>query len=150
MHKIPFERINLQADGYHIITEVRLFDKTFKLVIDTGASKTVLDKTTLLDSGIAEDNFENTDILSTGLGTNSMESFMLTIPEIKLHDWNIKNFTVAVLDLSSINFAYNQIGLEPVIGVLGGDILQQYGAIIDYKKQTLTLNQRKLSLNNRR
>lgn len=150
MHKIPFERINLQADGYHIITEVRLFDKTFKLVIDTGASKTVLDKTTLLESGIAEDNFENTDILSTGLGTNSMESFMLTIPEIKLHDWNIKNFTVAVLDLSSINFAYNQIGLEPVIGVLGGDILQQYGAIIDYKKQTLTLNQRKLSLNNRR
>lgn len=150
MHKIPFERINLQADGYHIITEVRLFDKTFKLVIDTGASKTVLDKTTLLESGIAEDNFENTDILSTGLGTNSMESFMLIIPEIKLHDWNIKNFTVAVLDLSSINFAYNQIGLEPVIGVLGGDILQQYGAIIDYKKQTLTLNQRKLSLNNRR
>ena len=150
MHKIPFERINLQADGYHIITEVRLFDKTFKLVIDTGASKPVLDKTTLLESGIAEDNFENTDILSTGLGTNSMESFMLTIPEIKLHDWNIKNFTVAVLDLSSINFAYNQIGLEPVIGVLGGDILQQYGAIIDYKKQTLTLNQRKLSLNNRR
>ncbi|GAA4140214.1 hypothetical protein GCM10022216_19110 [Sphingobacterium kyonggiense] len=150
MHKIPFERINLQADGYHIITEVRLFDKTFKLVIDTGASKTVLDKTTLLESGIAEDNFENTDILSTGLGTNSMESFMLTIPEIKLQDWNIKNFTVAVLDLSSINFAYNQIGLEPVIGVLGGDILQQYGAIIDYKKQTLTLNQRKLSLNNRR
>ncbi|MGV6945836.1 retropepsin-like aspartic protease [Sphingobacterium kyonggiense] len=150
MHKIPFERINLQADGYHIITEVTLFDKTFKLVIDTGASKTVLDKTTLLESGIAEDTFENTDILSTGLGTNSMESFMLTIPEIRLHDWNIKNFTVAVLDLSSINFAYNQIGLEPVIGVLGGDILQQYGAIIDYKKQTLTLNQRKLSLNNRR
>lgn len=150
MHKIPFERINLQADGYHIITEVTLFDKTFKLVIDTGASKTVLDKTTLLESGIAEDNFENTDILSTGLGTNTMESFMLTIPEIKLHDWKINNFTVAVLDLSSINFAYNQIGLEPVIGVLGGDILQQYGAIIDYKKQTLTLNQRKLSLNNRR
>ncbi|MGN5953061.1 retropepsin-like aspartic protease [Sphingobacterium lactis] len=150
MHKIPFERINLQADGYHIITEVTLFDKTFKLVIDTGASKTVLDKTTLLESGIAEDTFENTDILSTGLGTNSMESFMLTIPEIRLHDWQIKNFTVAVLDLSSINFAYNQIGLEPVIGVLGGDILQQYGAIIDYKKQTLTLNQRKLSLNNRR
>jgi len=150
MHKIPFERIILQADGYHIITEVTLFDKTFKLVIDTGASKTVLDKTTLLESGIAEDNFENTDILSTGLGTNSMESFMLTIPEIKLHDWKIKNFTVAVLDLSSINFAYSQIGLEPVIGVLGGDILQQYGAIIDYKKQTLTLNQRKLSLNNRR
>lgn len=150
MHKIPFERIKLQADGYHIITEVTLFDKTFKLVIDTGASKTVLDKTTLLESGIAEDNFENTDILSTGLGTNTMESFMLTIPEIKLHDWRINNFTVAVLDLSSINFAYNQIGLEPVIGVLGGDILQQYGAIIDYKKQTLTLNQRKLSLNNRR
>ncbi|OYD40954.1 clan AA aspartic protease [Sphingobacterium cellulitidis] len=150
MQNIPFEVIGLQADGFHIITEIEIFDKKFKMVIDTGASKTVLDKETLLNSGINEEEFLNTDILSTGLGTNTMESFMITLPILKLADWQVKNFTAAVLDLSSINFAYNQIGLDPVIGVLGGDILKLYGARIDYRKNLLTLNQRKLNLNKRR
>ena len=150
MQKIPFEVIGLQADGFHIITEIELLDKKFKIVIDTGASKTVLDKETLLASGIDEENFLNTDILSTGLGTNSMESFILTIPTLQLAEWKIKNFQVAVLDLSSINYAYEQIGLERVIGVLGGDILNMYSAKIDYKKQELSLNQRRLSLKSRR
>lgn len=150
MQNIPFEVIGLQADGFHIITEIEIFDKKFKMVIDTGASKTVLDKETLLNSGISEEEFLNTDILSTGLGTNTMESFMITLPILKLADWQVKNFTAAVLDLSSINFAYNQIGLDPVIGVLGGDILKLYGARIDYRKNLLTLNQRKLNLNKRR
>ncbi len=148
MQNIPFEVIGLQADGFHIITEIEIFDKKFKMVIDTGASKTVLDKETLLNSGINEEDFLNTDILSTGLGTNNMQSFMITIPQIKMAEWSTKNFTAAVLDLSSINYAYGQIGLDPVIGVLGGDILKLYGAKIDYKKNILTLNQRKLNLNN--
>ncbi len=150
MQKIPFEVISLQADGFHIITEAELLGKKFKMVIDTGASKTVLDKTTLLQAGISEDNLEITDVLSTGLGTNTMESFFLTIPDLKLADWHGKRIHVAVLDLSSINYAYQQIGLEPVIGVLGGDILQKYGAIIDYKRQIIQLNQRKFTLNKRR
>ncbi len=150
MQNIPFEVISLQADGFHIITEVEIFEKKFKMVIDTGASKTVLDKVSLLNSGIDEDKFLNTDILSTGLGTNNMQSFMINIPLLKLADWSTKNFTAAVLDLSAINIAYNQIGIESVIGVLGGDILNIFGAKIDYKKNLLTLNQRKLNLNNLR
>lgn len=150
MHKIPFQVISLQPDGFHIITNVRLFGKDFKMVIDTGASKTVLDKNTLLHSGITEEELLNTDILSTGLGTNTMQSFMLKLPEFSLGEWMIRDFTVAVLDLSSINLAYQQIGLEPVIGVLGGDILRLYGAAIDYKKKTLRLNQRKLNRNSLR
>lgn len=150
MQNIPFEVISLQADGFHIITEVEIFEKNFKMVIDTGASKTVLDKVSLLNSGIDEDKFLNTDILSTGLGTNNMQSFMINIPLLKLADWSTKNFTAAVLDLSAINIAYNQIGIESVIGVLGGDILNIFGAKIDYKKNLLTLNQRKLNLNNLR
>lgn len=150
MQNIPFEVISLQADGFHIITQVEIFEKKFKMVIDTGASKTVLDKVSLLNSGIDEDKFLNTDILSTGLGTNNMQSFMINIPLLKLADWSTKNFTAAVLDLSAINIAYNQIGIESVIGVLGGDILNIFGAKIDYKKNLLTLNQRKLNLNNLR
>ncbi|TDS12446.1 retropepsin-like aspartic protease [Sphingobacterium paludis] len=144
MQKIPLEILELQGDGYHLLVHVELFDQPFKMVLDTGASKTVLDKNTLLHSGISEDKFHNTDILSTGLGTNSMQSFMLEIPLFKINNWQHKNFTTAVLDLSSINFAYEQMNFEPVIGVLGGDILRPFGAKIDYASNILTLRSRKL------
>ncbi|MBE8714553.1 retroviral-like aspartic protease family protein [Sphingobacterium hungaricum] len=146
MQKIPLEIINLEGDGFHILVDVHLLDKTFKMVLDTGASKTVLDKNTLIEAGIQDEDFESTNIISTGLGTNSMESFMLKIPELRLENWLIKNHLTAVLDLSTINYAYNQMNFSPVVGVLGGDILRQYGAVIDYKKKTLTLTNRKLKL----
>ncbi|WP_437921664.1 aspartyl protease family protein [Sphingobacterium sp. LRF_L2] len=144
MQKIPLEILELQGDGYHLLLDVYLFDKPFKMVLDTGASKTVLDKETLLHSGISEDTFQNTDILSTGLGTNSMQSFVLNIPLFKIHSWQQKNFETAVLDLSSINYAYEQMNLPRVIGVVGGDILRPFGAKIDYTKKMLTLRDRKL------
>ncbi|MBE8720271.1 aspartyl protease family protein [Sphingobacterium pedocola] len=146
MQIIPLIALNLEGDGIHIIIEVEIFDKPFKMVVDTGASKTVLDKTTLLNAGIEESKFQNTNILSTGLGTNNMQSFTLDLPLFRIHDWSTKNFQVAVLDLSSINYAYEQMNFAPVIGVLGGDILLKYGAVIDYKRHTLRLQSRSTRL----
>lgn len=143
MHIIPFEIINIENEGYHIVLDIEILDSKYKIVLDTGASKTVLDKHTLLNIGLKEEDFTSTDILSTGLGTNEMKSEMLDLKSISLGTWSIKNITVAVLDLSAINYAYNHMNLEPVIGVLGGDILTQYGAIINYKKKTLQLNTRR-------
>ena len=143
MQKIPLEILELQGDGYHVLIDVYLFDQSFKMVLDTGASKTVLDKTTLLASGIPEEKILNTNIVSTGLGTNYMESFILELPSLGIGNWKVKKFLTAVLDLSAVNFAYQQMNLPPVIGVLGGDILVPYAARIDYQKQTLTLRERK-------
>lgn len=146
MQKIPLEILNLQGDGYHILVHATLFDQPFKMVVDTGASKTVLDKTMLQKVGIYDEHLQNTDIMSTGLGTNSMESFQLTIPELSLEAWKVKNFPAAVLDLTAINYAYEQMELTPVIGIIGGDILRHYAAKIDYKSLTLSLQKRPLTL----
>lgn len=143
MHIIPFEILNIENDGYHIIIDVELVDKKFKMVVDTGASKTVLDKETLFESGINEKELISSNILSTGLGTNDMQSHMLFLNYFAIGNWKTKRIQVAVLDLSAINYAYRQMNFEPVIGVLGGDILQQYGGIINYKKKTLQLNSKK-------
>lgn len=116
------------------------------MVLDTGASKTVLDRHTLLSSGIEEATLQDTDILSTGLGTNTMVSQILELPYLAIGEWRQKNVRVAVLDLSSINYAYEQMNFPKVIGVLGGDILLKYGAIINYKKNTLQLNSRKRAI----
>lgn len=143
MHIIPFEIQTIENDGHHIIINVDILNKKFRMVIDTGASKTVLDKQTLVDNGLTEDDFITSNILSTGLGTNDMKSQMLDLKNFTIDTWTAKHLQVAVLDLSSINYAYSQMDFDPVIGVLGGDILVAYGAIIDYKKKTLKLNSTK-------
>lgn len=136
--KVPLQLINLQNDGFHLLVEVVVFGQHFNVVLDTGASKTVLDKTTV-EQHIASGDLIGSDKLSTGLGTNSMESFILKLPSLYIGKLKLEDFEAAVLDLSSISTAYESLQLPPVIGVLGGDILQQYEAQIDYGNLQLTL-----------
>ncbi|PWG79088.1 aspartyl protease family protein [Pararcticibacter amylolyticus] len=137
MIEISLEILNLHDDGFHPLVEVVVFNKLFKAVVDTGASRTVFDKNTIetfTDAG----KLLLTDKLSTGLGTNTMESYTLLIPELAIGDLLIDDFEVAVLDLSSINTAYEKLEFTPVIGVIGGDILMKYSAIINYADQKLS------------
>jgi len=137
---IPLQIINLEDDGFHPLVEVVVFGKSFLVVLDTGASKTAFDKTMLLQTNEAALIME-TDKLSTGLGTNSMTSFKLVLHDLHIGSLHIPNFEVAVLDLSTINKAYEQLNKPLVLGVLGGDILMKYSAVIDYSKSLLILNE---------
>jgi len=130
---VPLELINLNNDGFHLLVEVFVFNQIFNLVLDTGASKTVFDKTTVEKYTNVEDLLIS-DQLSTGLGTNSMQSYGIKLDKIKLGGLIIEDFEAAVLDLSIISAAYQNLNLPPIIGVLGGDILQKYDAVINYKK----------------
>lgn len=144
MTTIPLTVLNLQDDGFHLLLEVIVFGKQFKAVLDTGASKTVFDKETVEKYLHADMVLQDTDLMSTGLGTTTMQSFILTVPDLQLGGLHLRRYEVAVLDLSTINFAYQQLAIDPVIGVIGGDILVQYGGIIDYRKQILRLGTRRV------
>jgi len=136
--KVPLEIIDLNEDGFHPLIDITIFNKSFKAVLDTGASKTAFDKTLLIE---ANENalINNTDRLSTGLGTNTMESFTAIIHDLYIGKFQIAEFEVAVLDLSTINIAYAQLGHPQVLGVIGGDILMKYKAVINYGKQFIKL-----------
>ncbi len=138
MTTIPLQIIDLHDDGYHPLVEVILFGKTFIVVLDTGASKTAFDQAMLAQVSETTSILES-DRLSTGLGTNTMQSFTAIISGMQIGDITVADFEVAVLDLSSINIAYGQMGHPQVLGVLGGDILMQYKAVIDYGKQVMKL-----------
>ncbi|RVT99884.1 clan AA aspartic protease [Mucilaginibacter limnophilus] len=135
---IPLQMIDLHDDGVHPLIDIRLFGKKFKLVLDTGASRTALDKE-LLTQANAEALISATDRLSTGLGTNSMESFTMMIDDMRIGRLKVELFEAAVLDLSTINIAYEQLNHPQVLGVLGGDVLMKYQAVIDYGKRKLKL-----------
>lgn len=126
----PLRIIELNGDGFHPLLDIRIYDRTYTVVLDTGASKTAFDKTLLEahDDAVIVDS----DKLSTGVGTNEMASYAALIPDLYIGDLHIRDIEVAVLDLSTINIAYRQMNHPEVLGVIGGDILMQYQAVIDY------------------
>lgn len=139
MIDVDIEILNLNDDGFHPLVEVVLFNQRFKAVIDTGASRTVLDKTTI-ETYVDETTLLMSDKLSTGLGTNSMESYTLSLERLHIGDLLISDIEVAVLDLSTINIAYETLSMTPVIGVIGGDILVQYNAVINYPLKKISFS----------
>lgn len=134
---VPLQIIDLAEDGYHPLIDIVIFGKPYKVVLDTGASKTAFDKDILLEANEYA-SINTSEKLSTGLGTNTMASSTATIQYMSIGKLKIPEFEVAVLDLSTINIAYAQLGHPRVLGVLGGDILMEYEAVIDYGKRSIS------------
>jgi hypothetical protein len=135
---VPFKILSLDADGFHLMVKMKINGKPANLIIDTGASKTVLDKTRI-SKYVKETDFKLHDKLSSGLGTNTMQSQSTLLKRIKIGDAEITDYTIVLLDLSHVNSSYEQLGLKPVEGVLGSDILLQFNAVIDYEKKIMKL-----------
>lgn len=128
----------IEEDGFHIFTEAFINGKKTRLLIDTGASRTVFDEERIrifLDDD--NESFEKIDKLSTGLGTSSMESHQLVLREFRLGESIFKEYSAIVLNMEHVNHSYNIIGEPPIDGVLGGDLLQELKVTIDYRKKEM-------------
>jgi|ERR1043165_9560778 hypothetical protein len=135
---IPFKIIDISGEGFHLMLKVKINGKPASLIIDTGASKSVFDKARIAKF-VKKESFQAHESLSSGLGTNSMTSEITTIKKLRIGGLEVENYKTVVLDLSHVNVSYEQVGLKPVDGVLGSDILLQHHAVIDYEKKTLKL-----------
>jgi len=126
------------GDGYHLITTILVNGISARMVVDTGASRTVFDKVRI-ESLEKKRKRKLHNKLSSGLGTNSMESHLITLGEIQLGKFKIRKYKSVLLDLSHVNNSYLQLDLKPVEGVIGSDILKKYRAVIDFRKKKLFL-----------
>jgi len=131
--------MNIEGDGYHLMIEAEVNKKAVRMLVDTGASKTVFDKTRLqllVEDG-AEEHYEDLEQLSTGLGTNSMQGQVAELDSFKFGDVEIMDYPVVVLDMDHVNQSYSMLGDRGIDGVLGSDILKKYDAVIYFKKKLL-------------
>ena len=135
---LPIEIFPIEDDGYHLKITLFINGNPARMILDTGASRTVFDETRV---GVFVDKnyIEGQDRLSTGLGTNTMESKQVMLDEFQIGELTIKDYNAAVLDLTHVNQSYERLALKPIDGVLGSDILFDYKAVIDYEKRELVL-----------
>ena len=139
-HILPIEIIDLQGEGMHLFLKTKAGRKACRLLIDTGASRTVFDAERF-QRLLPKAELQLLQQLSTGLGSNAVQSRAGSIPRLKLGDVVLKDFEVVVLDLSHVNQSYQQLGFPEIDGVLGSDVLFKMKAEIDYGRAQLRLIQ---------
>ena len=98
------------------------------IVIDTGASDTLISQDCVDDIGIMVTN-EDEIVMSYGIGGKE-HAFVKKVDSIKIEELQLNNIS---LDFSS--FKYNEIN-----GLLGLDILLKKGFIIDLDELTMYLH----------
>ena len=135
---IPIKLLDIEGDGLHLLIMAKINNKVCRLLIDTGASKTVMDLNRIKNF-VKNTDFRKNEFLSTGLGTNNMESQFTLIKKLQLGTLVIKDYEMILLDLSHVNNSYGLLGKKPIDGVLGSDLLNKYKAAIDYKSELLKL-----------
>lgn len=137
MIEIPLIIIELEKDNFHILIEGFFEDQVpLYWIVDTGASKTVLDVNLRSSYEIIEsDNIE--DYQSAGINQGIMETIVGKMLKVNFSGLSIEGLKVALIDLSHVNDIYSKFSSVQVAGLLGSDILMQYKCLIDYDRKII-------------
>ena len=136
---IPIEILNIENEGIHLMIHAYINRKKAMLIVDTGASQTVFDKTRIKHFTGSEEIRKNNK-RSTGVGGNNIVSHVTMLQSFRIGKITLKDYKTILLDLSHVNESYKLIGLPVIDGVLGSDILFSHHAVIDYRRLQLRLN----------
>jgi len=92
------------------VVDIKIADKTYDFILDTGASISLLNKSVivkLLDSGIiSKRNYLGKDFIKTADGKKHLVEF-----------WNLPNIIVGGKKINDVNFAVMEGQLEPLLGM---------------------------------
>ncbi len=120
----------------HFVLKAKINNIKGNFIIDTGASNSCLGIDTI---DLYHLKLSHTDKKAAGAGSTNIETQISRQNSLKIKHFEIKNLTLVVIDLTHINMALSEHKTKPVNGIIGADVLQKYGAIINYKDKTLYL-----------
>lgn len=128
----------MEANGFHLMFHAVIRGVKANVLIDTGASRTVMDlgKTGDYLGDLAIKPFDKS---FTGMGADNIETYLATIPEIRIGVQTLSEIEVVLLDLSPLNKSYAMHDLPRIDLVMGGDWLLKLDAVIDYPNKTLKI-----------
>lgn len=126
----------LQDESYHVFVKVKVNKRVCRFLLDTGASKTVIDES-FLHEKLKNQHVNKLDSSTSSLHDTVHESQVTRLKEISLESITLKDYLVAVIDLSHVNVTYSQVKRKSIQGILGSDILFDLRAVIDYGKSSM-------------
>lgn len=109
-------------------------DVELDMIIDTGASHSVIDVARAERFGLAT---EDRGGRATGVGMPSQSVESGRLENVRIGPLRFETINVSVLDLSEVNRILSRMGNDPIDGILGADVLMARRAVIDYGSLTL-------------
>ncbi len=137
LYTIPLIVAKIPPQGYHIHVEGKIQRKQVRFLLDTGASKSVIDYN-FATTHFPHNRQTHTDHQTTGLGAQIPNASFMRLRGIHFDGYKIHPITFALLDLSTVNQAYAEAKLHPIVAIIGGDIMRKYQMVIDYATSTLS------------
>lgn len=135
---VPIELVTLEDSSFHLIVNVEIDGIRGDMIIDTGASVTVIDQELFPEK---MSHPENTAKIQSGSVNGQIEEVtMLQADYLKIGGRKLKEIQLAGIDLTYVNNMYHQHLNRKIIGLLGCDFCVRYQATIDYSRQKFTLN----------
>lgn len=136
---VKLKLVELEHDNFHLIAPSTLANgEEAWWIVDTGASKTVFDSE--LSSFYEEMELPEEEELaynSAGINAEIMPTKMGRLSMVQLGSLKAEELSVALLPLAHIREIYAQFCSARIVGLLGSDLLWQYGATIDYQQLEL-------------
>ena len=120
----------------HFEVEARVNGQPLRLLLDTGASRTVLDVNAAVQLGL---NLEASEQQAGGVGTATQAVQLATAASFDLGSLSLGSRPLAIIDLSHVSQALSGHGGNAIDGAIGGDILRDHDGIIEYTAATLYL-----------
>lgn len=124
-------KFDLGDDDSLILVDAEIDEMPFTLAIDTGATHTVIDLTSLLISGYSMSDIKGTVHIETAKG--AIEAYIFEIENFKAIGKTIQNLIVC-----SYDFLANSVFIN-IDGVIGLDFYRGNILTIDFKRNTINL-----------
>lgn len=137
---LKMEVLDFRERGVHYLVRAKINGKNARMLVDTGASSSVMDRNMTSKfkiQGTVPIHKELQKMVTAGDSTPKLDIYKLK--KLSLGAIVIKNTPISAIDLSHIQAFYQQFSIPPIDGIIGMDIIKGYQAILDFKKDEMRL-----------
>ena len=120
----------------HIIIECEVNYVLGVFLVDTGASNSCIN---YLSASKFNIEFKKSNEIASSANSKISETYHSKNNTLKIGDCEITNFDIVLFDMTFINNSLKENEINELEGIIGGDILNQLNACINYKKKEIIL-----------
>ena len=128
----------IREKSHHITVVASLAGRSARFIIDTGAGGTILDSEAVSHYQL---KLSSASRKGGGVGAVAMRMNYVATHDLSLFGLDLSNTKLLTLDLSHVNAGLKKAKVEPVVGVIGADVLWQRRAVIDYGRSLMLLSE---------
>ncbi|MDD2549658.1 MAG: retropepsin-like aspartic protease [Bacteroidales bacterium] len=134
---IPFEIKETEDGSFHPIVQAEIDGQAIFLIIDTGASRTVLDKGLVNNYTITQNSHQ--EAFAAGINAQKLEVEQAVIPNLKIGSIVFSSLRVFSTDLKPVSALFEEITKTTIDGLLGCDFFYANNATLNFNKKVITL-----------